>query len=505
MPTPATNAEPTFEPGTVLEHVSDAVAVVDQYWRCLYFNAAFERMVGQNRQQMLGKTCWELAPAALGTPFEDQFRRAMAQQVPVDFEAFYPRLSIWVEARAFPSPSTLTIFFRDITPQKRANEALDLASRAKDHFLAVLSHELRTPLAPVLTTAQIMESDTTLSPEHHEAISMIRRNVELEARLIDDLLDINRITRGKLEMHFTTVDMHERLRQVLVMCETDIAAKQLSLRVEMQAAIRHVPADPARLQQILWNLVKNAVKFTPVGGSITVRTHNPDDGHMVVTVQDTGVGIEPDVLPRLFNPFEQGGNVVTHQFGGVGLGLTISKELTDLHGGTLVAQSEGQNKGATFTLTFRTATETQSPRPRAGASESLRSLAAAQRILLVEDHPDTAQAMASVLKRYGFVVSLAYSVAEAVKLAQDRPFDLLISDIGLPDGTGLDVMRQVDAIKPIKAIAISGFGMVEDIRKSKEVGFLAHLTKPVNLTTLERVLLEVLTAPQLASPQRDPA
>ena len=498
IPTPTTNPDPAFEAGAALEHVSDAVAVVDQDWQCLYFNAAFERIVGRDRQQMLGKNCWELAPAAVGTIFEDQFRRAMAQQVSVEFEAFYPRLCIWVEARAFPSPHTLTIFFRDITRQKQADEALETAGRAKDHFLAILSHELRTPLAPVLATAQIMEADATLSPEQQEAMSMIRRNVEVQARLIDDLLDLTRIARGKFKLTFTTVDLHEHLRHVLAICESDIAGKQLKMTVATKATHHFVSADGARLQQIFWNILKNAVKFTPVGGTITIRAYNPDDDHVVVSIQDTGIGIEPEVLPLIFNAFEQGGTVVTRQFGGLGLGLTISKGLVDLHGGTLIAESEGKGKGATFTLTLRTATDTQSQRPHAAGTESLRALATGQRVLLVEDHADTAKAMSSVLeKRYGFVVSLAYSVEEAMKLAESSPFDLLISDIGLPDGSGLDVIRQVAAIKPIKAIAISGFGTEEDIRKSKEAGFLAHLTKPVTLTVLERVLVEALAAPQV--------
>lgn len=627
---PAAKSEPTFEAAAVLEQVSDAVAVVDRDWRCLYFNAAFERLVGRDRQQLLGKTCWELAPAALGTDFEEQFRKAMAQQVPLVFEAFYPRLNIWVEARAFPSPCTLTILFHDITAQKqaeethraseerlrdllettsdwvwevdinatytyvspkirdvlgyepsevlgktpfdlmppaeaqrvaaifapivaahkpfsclpntnlhkdghalvletsgvpifgrdgtfcgyrgidrdvtarqqahedlqRAKEALEVASRAKDHFLAVLSHELRTPLAPVLTTTQIMEQDPALSPEQREAMSMIRRNVELEARLIDDLLDLTRITRGKLELNFTTVDLHERVRHVLTMCEHDIAGKQLKLSVTMDAASHHVSADPARLQQILWNLLKNAVKFTPAGGSITITTGNPGGEHVVLRVHDTGMGIEPEILPRLFDAFEQGGKAVTRQFGGLGLGLAISKGLVDRHGGTLVAESQGPGTGATFTLTLKTVASPQSEPLCHDGPVSLRTLAAGRRVLLVEDHPDTARAMSTVLTRYGFAVSLAYSVAEAVSLAKGTRFELLISDIGLPDGSGLDVLRQVAAISPIKAIAISGFGMQQDIRNSLDAGFLAHLSKPVTLATLERVLTEVLAGPR---------
>jgi len=377
---------------------------------------------------------------------------------------------------------------------QQAKEEAERASQAKDHFLAVLSHELRTPLTPVLTTAQIMENDASLSPEQQDCVQMIRRNVELEARLIDDLLDLTRISRGKLELHFATVDLHQRLQHVLAMCDEDIVAKKLVVTVETQAVRNHVPADPARLQQILWNLVKNAVKFTPVAGRITIRTENTNAEHVVVSVQDTGVGIEPELLPRLFNAFEQGGKDVTRQFGGLGLGLAISKGLVDLYGGTLTATSEGKGHGATFTLTLRTTSPTPSHRPVGGTDLAFRTLAEKRRVLLVEDHPDTAKVMSGLLRSYGFTVTLARCVQEAVQAIHDGSFDLLLSDVGLPDGSGLDLMRQVAAIRPMKAIALSGFGMEEDIRKSKEAGFMAHLTKPVDLKALEQVLSEVLAA-----------
>ena len=375
---------------------------------------------------------------------------------------------------------------------QQAKDVAEAANRAKDHFLAVLSHELRTPLTPVLTTAQMLEMDPALSPEQRDAVSMIRRNAELEARLIDDLLDLTKIARGKLELSVTIVGLHERLRHVLAMCENDITAKQLNLKVQMEAKSRYVSADPTRLQQILWNLLRNAVKFTPVGGSISVRTHNPDDGHVVVAIQDTGAGIEPELLPRLFTAFEQGRKDVTRQFGGLGLGLAISKGLVDLHGGTLVAASEGQGRGATFTLTLRALSEARSKSPHALAHAPLQALGARRRILLVEDHADTARVMSMLLKSHGCSVTLAGSVQEALQTLQTDAFDLLISDIGLPDGSGLDMMRQIAATQPMKAIALSGYGMEEDVRKSKEAGFVAHLTKPVDIQALVRMLREIL-------------
>jgi PAS domain S-box-containing protein len=379
----------------------------------------------------------------------------------------------------------------DITDWRKAKETAEAANAAKDQFLAVLSHELRTPLTPVLTTTQLMERDSSLPDDVRDSMNMIRRNIELEAKLIDDLLDLTRISRSKLELHFTNVDLHARLRHVVQICDSDIRSKQVELKVNPNAEQHHVQADAARLQQVLWNLLKNAVKFTPPEGQITVRTENTDDGHIRVVVQDTGMGIAPEVLPRLFIAFEQGGRNVTRQFGGLGLGLAISKSIVELHGGTLTASSAGKGKGATFTLELPTVLPEASTTPRIGLEDDSTLNMRGRRVLLVEDHVDSVKIMSRLLESYGFEVRVAGSVASALQAIQAAEFDLLISDIGLPDGSGLDLMRQVRLKSSVKAIALSGYGMEEDIRKSTQAGFLAHLTKPVSLQKLDAILREV--------------
>ena len=376
-------------------------------------------------------------------------------------------------------------------------EKLEAANQAKDHFLAVLSHELRTPLTPVLTTVQILERRPDLPQEFRDPLAMIRRNVELEARLIDDLLDLTRIARGKLDLHFAPVDVHESLEQVLDICGRDLLAKKIRVMTELAARRHLVLADPARLQQVLWNVMKNAVKFNTEGGRIVVRTEDGPDGTVRIRVTDSGVGIEPAVLPQIFNAFEQGGKDVTRLFGGLGLGLAISKALVDLHGGTITAESAGRDQGATFTLSLDAAP--QGVRPVRAPDAPPDAAETGLRILLVEDHTDTREAIAELLRLYGHQIESAGSVATALAAVGKGggesacPFDLVISDIGLPDGSGLDLLREIRARcgPEVKAICLSGYGMEEDMRQSREAGFLAHLTKPVSLEELEAVLQRV--------------
>jgi CheY-like chemotaxis protein/anti-sigma regulatory factor (Ser/Thr protein kinase) len=328
---------------------------------------------------------------------------------------------------------------------------------------------------------------------------MIRRNVELEAKLIDDLLDLTKIGRGKLQLHVETVDAHQALRNALHVTSADeIAMKRLNIHVNLDAEQHHVRGDPARLQQVFWNLLKNAVKFTPAAGNITVSTWNDDRTRLHISVADTGIGIDPDVLPRIFDAFEQGEIAKARAFGGLGLGLAISKGLIDAHGGTIRAQSDGRNRGSTFTVVLDTVPAPVTRAPQEVAPSPARKAVAAASgpsisVLLVEDHQDTARALYRLLQRCGYSVSSADSVNSALRLAAQSDFDVLVSDLGLPDGSGLDLVRELRVRGPVKAIALTGYGMEEDIARSLEAGFNEHLTKPVNFQKL-RATIERITS-----------
>ena len=286
---------------------------------------------------------------------------------------------------------------REQTTAERARIEAERASAAKDKFLAMLSHELRTPLTPVLASVSTLEHEDGLPEAMREPLQLIRRNVELEARLIDDLLDLTRISKGKVKLSFEIVDAHTLLRNAVEICQLEIDEKHLSLCVELGAESVFLRADPARLQQIFWNLIKNAVKFTPTGGKLSIRTSNDDSGRFQAEVEDSGCGIDREILPNIFHAFEQGGR---GQLGGLGLGLAISKALVEAHQGCIAAYSDGLGLGSRFTAFFPTCNqnstfESVSQTPAAGKRRSVR-------LLLVEDHEDTNRSLTRMLRRRGY-------------------------------------------------------------------------------------------------------
>jgi PAS domain S-box-containing protein len=380
----------------------------------------------------------------------------------------------------------------DITSLKRTEEALqeakqeaENANQAKDQFLAMLSHELRTPLTPVLATLNLWEMSEDLPSHLREGAVMMRRNVELEARIIDDLLDLTRISRGVLALVRERVDVHALIKLLLELTGSELTAKRIRVTEQLEAQRPFVDGDPARLQQVLWNILRNAINFTEQGGGITIRTFNDGD-EVEVSVQDSGLGMSQETLSKLFTPFEQADRQRSRRYGGLGLGLAISHALVQLMGGTIHAHSPGLGRGSTFTVRLKTSDETiSSETPPAVVAPERRQL----HILLVEDHHDTAAALIRLLQLRGHKVTHAATVAAAIEAAAEH--DLLICDIGLPDGTGYDVITHVRKRHSTPSIALTGFGMSADVDRALAAGFDAHLTKPVNFGRLEATMAEL--------------
>jgi signal transduction histidine kinase/CheY-like chemotaxis protein len=384
---------------------------------------------------------------------------------------------------------------RDVT----LRQELIGANAAKDQFLALLSHELRNPLSPVIAMVGELEASAPDSPEVRRALEVIRRNVELEARLIDDLLDVTRISKGKLQLSLETVGVHEILQRSYEICREDIAAKDLKIEFRLRAEHAYVKGDPARLQQVFWNLIKNSVKFTPEKGRIVIETLNLSPEAIEIRTTDTGIGIDADKMQTIFHAFEQGQSSITRRFGGLGLGLAISKAMVSAHGGTIKAESHGKDRGATFTVTLETVA-TPVPASRDGdkkkskgqAGRGVQAKRPERRVLVVDDHFDTCTGMKMMLERRGYRVTLAHTADQAVEKTRHEEFDLVISDIGLPDRSGYELMRELSTTKGLRGIALSGFGMENDVNRARAAGFSEHLTKPINFDRLEESIQNLL-------------
>lgn len=482
----------------LIDACADAVLIIDLQGILRFVNPAGRELFGRPADQLIGQAFG--FPAVAGETVEIQILRSTGEAVSAEMRVVE---TVWENATALLATLRETTRRRLAEQAVRAQNAelerciaertaqLEAANRAKDDFIAVLSHELRTPLTPVLLSVASLVETPGLPAEVVDDLRMIHRNIELEARLIDDLLDLTRIARGKLSLRLGTVDAHDCLRNALEICRNDIHAKQISLRQRLDATASFIEADAARLQQVFWNLIKNAIKFTDLGGNITIRSTNTADGKFRVEVMDSGIGIDSEVLPRIFKPFEQGHSSITRQFGGLGLGLAVSKAIVEAHNGQIFVHSEGRNRGSRFTIQWPTVGVAQA-KPDAAPNKP-RRMNRPSKLLLVEDDETTRRVLARLLRRSGYEVKTASTVAGALEFMQQEEIHFVISDLGLPDGTGHDLMAQMKALNSqIVGIALSGYGMEQDIRRSLEAGFVAHLTKPLDIPKLQAAIDSVL-------------
>jgi len=477
-------------------------------------NLPAERLLGRSRNHMKG--CPFINFVAKGDRKKflshlSRCRKSWEQATPLSVElelALKGRETpVFIELICVPSAGQfqeLVIYkciFFDITARKnyeselrRARDDAERASRAKDDFLATLSHELRTPLNPVLLLASDAVKDHDLPPRVRANFDLIRRNIELESRLIDDLLDLTRIARGKLSFEKRLVHATQILRETIATLRLDIDQKQLTLKENFAASYDVVLGDAVRLQQVFGNILRNAIKFTPNHGIIQIETANDAQNRLAVAISDTGIGMTKHEISNVFEAFAQGDHSVgrhSHSFGGLGIGLAICRRLVEFHSGTVEAASNGRDMGTTFTVklpvaerTAETAGKQPAPTKSAAAAGTTPS---GVRILLVEDHEATRNALTVLLLNRHHKVHTAGSIKEARDALSEGKFDLLISDIGLPDGNGNDLMHE---LKPqhLPGIALTGYGMDEDIERSYEAGFVAHLTKPIRIDSLEAAL-----------------
>ena len=374
--------------------------------------------------------------------------------------------------------------------EQRARLEAQAANRAKDEFLATLSHELRTPLNAILGWTQLLAGGQLDAAAARRAIAIIERNTRLQAQLIDDLLDISRIITNQLRLELRPVAVDAILQAAIDTAVPAAAAKKIAIVRETADSGASVSCDQARMQQVIWNLLSNAIKFTPENGTVRL-TEGRDDGNVVLTVSDTGIGIEPEFLPHVFDRFRQQDPATTRRHGGLGLGLSIVRHIVDMHGGSIDVASEGAGRGAAFTVRIpvaAVAADSARPGGRNGVETSLEGI----RVLVVDNEADARGLVSAILESRGAEVTAVESAAEALKTIADQRPDVLLSDIAMPgvDGYGLirEVRRRESPAAPLPAAALTAFAAESDRVKAIDAGYQAHLRKPVEPAELTAVV-----------------
>lgn len=367
----------------------------------------------------------------------------------------------------------------------------------KNHFFAVLSHELRTPLNPALLLATNAATNAALPTAARREFEKIAGHLAAQARLLDDLLDLTRFNHGKFSFQPQTLDVHGVLQDAVATIEAELRARRLKLTLTLMTGTALVRGDPLRLQQAFWNLLQNAVKFTPAGGEIMVKTLLSQPGELRIEISDTGIGLTTEEAAHVFEPFAQGAHAIDgSRLGGLGLGLTITRKLVELHAGRIRVISDGRDRGASFVIELPVAMESVESQPlkpvhaglSAAGSDAPNRPVDRLRILVVEDHAATRDALRELLTSRGHEIIAAASFNEALYLARQQKLDLVIADLGLPDGSGLDLMIVLRREFGLIGVALTGYGNSEDVARGAAAGFIAHLTKPVSAHALEAAL-----------------
>ena len=502
---------------SLTDNSSEFIGMYDMNFVPFYVNAAGRQMVGIDDVQQYSETPVrefffpEDQDFIVNEFFPSVLREGRAE-VEIRFRHFKTGEALWMIYNVFyirdenDRAIGLATVSRNITDRKQAEaererllvreqaarEQAEAANRIKDEFLAVLSHELRSPLNPILGWAKLLRTRKLDEQKTAQALETIERNANLQTQLIGDLLDVSRILQGKLNLNIAPVDLATTIAAAMETVRLAAQAKSIQIQTPLNEAIGKVSGDSGRLQQIIWNLLTNAVKFTPEGGRVEVRLERVGT-HAQITVSDTGKGISPDFLPYVFDYFRQADSATTRKFGGLGLGLAIVRHLTELHGGTVRAQSLGEGQGATFIVRLpllkQAAGLENEPSPNSSTDVLAASPLAGFSILVVDDDADTREYLSFVLEQAGATVICAASADEALQVLVQSTPDILLSDIGMPEMDGYMLMRQVRAMpcdrgRQIRAIALTAYAGEINQQQALAAGFQRHIAKPVAPETL---------------------
>jgi PAS domain S-box-containing protein len=474
------------ERAALLESITDGFYSLDREYRFTYLNQRALDHFHAAPETLLGQVLWEVFPHTRESVFQQEYERALSQQRSVSFETISLISNTWVEVRAYPTPQGLAVYFRDVTDRKRAEEHLREADRKKNEFLAILAHELRNPLAPLRNGLHILKRHPDLDPTVSDTISMMDRQMTHLVRLVDDLLDVSRITRGRFELRQRKVLLTEVLANAVESTRAAIESSRHELTVAIRAPGLHVDGDPDRLAQVFSNLLLNAAKYTDAGGSITLALDR-DNGEAIVTVQDNGIGIPPHALEQVFDMFAQVRSHEVRGAEGLGIGLSLVRTLVQMHNGTVSAFSEGPGLGARICVRLPIAAATDTPDVAPSPAPRNRG----QRVLVVDDNTDAAASLALLLKMEDHEVCTAADGVEAIECARTFEPQIIFMDLAMPRLDGLEAARRIRGLpqgKHVRIVALTGWGQEADRQRTRAAGMDAHLTKPVSLDALHSVL-----------------
>lgn len=476
----------------VLSTAKDALASFDRRWNFTYLNESAALRFGDSSVELLGQNIWNRFPELVGGTFYRVLHEAAAEQRDTRTELYLARTDEWLELHIYPSMDGVTVLSPEITARKRREAEDREEGRRKDEFIAVLAHELRGPLAPLRNGIQILQKTAGHQPVIATTTEAMERQMRHLVRLIDDLLDLSRIRRGQIELRRTRISAVEAVRIAVDNVRPSIEAQGQQLRVSSPAEPLMIEADPARIEQIVHNILTNAVKYSDRGDSIVVAVER-DANDVVIDIADTGVGIPATALPHLFEMFEQVPEHRERARGGLGIGLALVRNLVELHGGTIAAHSDGSGQGSTFTIRLPLATAHDIATVSVATHPN--ALGAPLRILVVDDNADTATSLALLLELSGHEVESANDGIEALLVAERFRPQLVLMDLGMPRMDGYSTARQM-RLSPwgdgVKLIALTGWGHAADRQRTHEAGFDAHLVKPVDLAVLEQTIQQLL-------------
>jgi PAS domain S-box-containing protein len=474
----------------VLEAIADAFYSLDDLWRFVAVNPAAERApFGRPASELLGRVIWDVFPAIVGTPIHQRYLDAVSKRRVEHYEAASPLNGRWYEVFMYPRKGGLDVYLRDIDERRKAEEALREADNQKNRFLAVLSHELRNPLAPIHNSLYILDRAVPGGEQANRARAVIARQVSQLTRLVDDLLDVTRIVSGKLRLQRARFDLAQMIRRTADDHRNMFAEAGNDIEVQAGTEPMWMMGDESRMAQATGNLLSNSVKFTEGGGRVVLAlTFDRETTTGVIRIQDTGIGVHPDLLPRLFEPFVQADSSLDRTKSGLGLGLALVKSVVDLHGGTVKAYSEGPGKGTAFEI--RVPVDAQ-PVPAADLRQRRSNRPSPRRVLVIEDNVDAADSLRDLLEFGAHRVEVAYSGPDGIQRAKTFRPDVVFCDIGLPGMDGYEVARAIradPALRSTHLVALSGYAHPEDLKRAEAAGFDGHIAKPAGPDRIEEVL-----------------